>query len=103
MAGQTGGEYHHAQTEASLIDIFEALSIRLHDDGFDHDSLTELARRTFGKFYHARQAADLSLYYREIADELQTTYTLTFKSRRPVHAGTSRGIVISVIRKWRRV
>lgn len=103
MAAQTGGEYHHAQTEDKLIDIFEALSIQLHDDGFDHDSLTELARRTFGKFYHARRAADLRLYYREIADELQTTYTVTFKSRRPVHDGTSRGIDISVLRNGARV
>jgi VWFA-related protein len=103
MASQTGGEYHHAQTEDKLIDIFEALSIRLHDDGFDHDSLNELAKRTFGKFYHARRAADLRLYYREIADELQTTYTVTFKSRRPVHDGTSRGIDISVIRNGIRV
>jgi VWFA-related protein len=103
MASQTGGEYHHAQNEEKLIDIFEALSIQLHDDGFDHEALTELARRTFGKFYHARRAADLRLQYQEIAEELQTTYTVTFKSSRPVHDGTSRGIDISVVRNGLRV
>jgi VWFA-related protein len=103
LASQSGGEYHHAQSEEKLIDIFESLSIQLHDDGFDHDSLNELARRTFGKFYHARKAADLRLHYREIAEELETTYTVTFKSRRQDHDGTSRGIDISVMRNGVRV
>ena len=103
MASQTGGEYHHAQNEETLLAIFEALSIRLHDDGFDHDALTELARRTFGKFYHARQASDLRFQFREIAEELQTTYTVTFQSRRQVHDGTARGVDISVVRAGQRL
>jgi hypothetical protein len=34
---------------------------------------------------------------------LQTAYTVTFKSRRPVHDGTSRGVDVSVVRSGVRV
>src|SRR5262249_20156549 len=43
MAIQTGGEYYHADSEERLIEIFENLSIKLHDDGFDRESLEYLA------------------------------------------------------------
>src|SRR5262249_3667828 len=103
MANETGGAYYHAENEEKLIAIFQSPSIQLHDDGFDRDSLEQLARQTFGKFYHARKAADLRLQFQEIAEELQTTYTATFRSRRPVHDGTSRGVDISVVRAGARV
>lgn len=103
MARQTGGEFHHARNEADLIQIFEALSIQLHDDGFDEKSLRQLAETTGGKFYHARNASDLQLYYRDLAEELQSTYTVTFASRRQVHDGTARGIDISVVRNGTRL
>src|SRR5262249_9647883 len=61
-----------------------------------------LARQTYGKFYHARQASDLRLQFKEISEELQTAYTVTFKSRRPVHDGTSRGVDVSVVRSGAR-
>jgi len=98
MARQTGGEFHHARNEDDLVQIFEDLSIQLHDDGFDEKSLKELAEATGGKFMHARNAAQLQFLYKELAEELQSTYTVTFPSRRQVHDGTSRGIDISVIR-----
>ncbi|MBY0521996.1 MAG: VWA domain-containing protein [Gemmataceae bacterium] len=103
MATATGGEYHHARNENDLVQIFENLSIQLHDDGFDHEVLTQLASATGGKFYHARKASELRLHYQELAEELQTTYTVTLASRRPVHDGTSRGIDISVVRNGVRV
>lgn len=103
MAKETGGQYHHAEDAEKLVQIFEDLSIELHDDGFDHQSLVELAEATGGKFYHARNAKELALYYRELSDELQSTYTVTFPSRRPSHDGTSRGIDIYVVRKGRPV
>ncbi len=103
MASQTGGEFHHAANEQKLIEVFEALSIQLHDDGFDHESLAWLAAETGGKFRHARQASELRLVYRELAEELQMTYTVTFPSRRPSHDGTARGIDISVVRNGVRV
>ena len=98
LALETGGTYHHARTAADLNRIFEDLSIQLHDDGIDEESLRELADKTGGKFFHARDVADLARFYGAVADELQTTYTVTFPSRRPAHDGTSRGIDISVVR-----
>lgn len=103
MASASGGEYHHARNEEALVQIFEDLSIQLHDDGFDYQSLEELAKATGGKFYHARDAAQLRLHYKDLAEELQSTYTVTFASRRPVHDGTLRGIDISVMREGVRV
>jgi VWFA-related protein len=103
IARETGGQYHHAQNEDKLVQIFEDLSIELHDDGFDHDSLVELATATGGRFYHARNARDLQLHYRELSEVLQTTYTVTFPSQRPSHDGTSRGIDIYVVRHGKAV
>jgi hypothetical protein len=98
MAQQTGGEYHHAQNEERLYQIFEDLSIQLHDDGIDRDALAGLAAATGGKFYHVQDASKLPLYYQELSAELQNTYTVTFPSQRPTHDGTARGIDISVVR-----
>lgn len=103
LAQLTGGEYHHAQNEEKLFQIFEDLSIQLHDDGIDQDALEQMAAATGGQFYHARDASKLHLYYQELAHELQSTYTATFPSRRPSHDGTARGIDISVMRNGLRV
>jgi VWFA-related protein len=103
IAKETGGQYHHASNEEKLVQIFEDLSIELHDDGFDHDSLVDLASATGGRFYHARNARDLQLHYRELSEVLQSTYTVTFPSQRPSHDGTSRGIDIYVVRQGKPV
>jgi VWFA-related protein len=103
MAARTGGDFHHARNEDDLVQIFEDLSIQLHDDGFDERSLRELAEATGGKFYHARDASQLRILYENLAEELQSTYTVTFPSSRPTHDGTSRGIDISVVRSGRRL
>jgi hypothetical protein len=94
MAEQTGGSYHHATDQQSLFDIFEKLSIDLHDDGIDEKSLRSLAEETGGKYHPARDVSKLHLIYQELAEELQSTYTVTFPSRRSSHDGTARGIDI---------
>jgi VWFA-related protein len=98
MARETGGTYHPVRTEQRLFEIFENLSIQLHDDGIDEESLRQLAEQTGGKYYPARDISRLHLIYEELAQELQTTYTVTFPSHRQSHDGTSRGIDISVVR-----
>lgn len=103
LAEQTGGTYHHARNEEKLIAAFEALSIQLYDDGFDQEVLARLAQETGGKFAHVRKAADLQLKYGELSEELQTTWRVTFRSHRPVHDGTSRGIDVSVLRQGLRI
>jgi VWFA-related protein len=98
MARETGGTFHHARTSQSLFEIFESLSIQLHDDGIDEATLRQLAEETGGKYYPARDISKLQLIYGELAERLQTTYTVTFPSQRQSHDGTSRGIDISVTR-----
>jgi VWFA-related protein len=103
MAKETGGSYHHAENQQSLFDIFEKLSIDLHDDGIDEKSLRALAEETGGKYYLARDVSELHLIYEKWAGELQSTYTVTFASPRSVNDGTARGIDITVERGGRLV
>jgi VWFA-related protein len=98
MAKETGGQYYPARNQQRLYEIFENLSIELHDDGIDEASLRQLAEETGGKYYLARNVEDLQLRFQEVAAELDTTYIATFASRRPQHDGTARGIDIVVER-----
>jgi len=103
MASDTGGTYHHASNPQRLFEIFEDLSIQLHDDGIDEGALRKLADETGGRYFHARDLAQLKFIYEGLADELQTTYTVTFPSLRQDYDGTSRDINISVWRKGAQV
>jgi VWFA-related protein len=103
MADETGGKYFHAGSERKLIEVFENLSIDLHDDGIDEESLTRLARETGGKYTHVKDLSQLSLLYERLAEELQSTYKVTFVSRRASFDGTARGIDVRVVRDGRTV
>ncbi|HEY7424141.1 MAG TPA: VWA domain-containing protein [Gemmataceae bacterium] len=96
MAAETGGKYFHAGSEKRLFEIFEKLSIDLHDDGINEPELRTLAEKTGGRFFWARDASKLPQFFTSLATELQSTYTATFRSRRPNNDGTARGIDISV-------
>jgi Mg-chelatase subunit ChlD len=103
LAESTGGKYFHASNQQQLFDIFEQLSIDLHDEGIDEAALKKLAEKTGGKYYPARDVSRLHLIFGELAEELQTTWTVTFASRRSSHDGTARGIDVSVSRGGARV
>jgi VWFA-related protein len=103
MAQETGGTYHHAETQQKLFEIFENLSIELHDDGIDEASLKRLAAETGGSYHPARNVSELQLIYSRLADELQTTYVVTFPSQRSSHDGTARGIDVSLWRGGTRI
>jgi hypothetical protein len=75
----------------------------LHDDGIDEESLTRLARETGGKYTHVKDLSQLSLLYERLAEELQSTYKVTFVSRRASFDGTARGIDVRVVRDGRTV
>jgi VWFA-related protein len=98
MAGETGGTYHHARNKQTLYEIFENLSIQLHDDGVDESALNQLADQTGGKYFPAQDISRLSFIYEGLAEELQTTYTVTFPSLRQEDDGTARDVAIGV---WR--
>src|SRR5258708_4988026 len=97
MAKATGGEYFHAENQQKLYDIFEKLSIDLHDDGIDEQALQTLAKETGGKYYPGRDVSKLSLIFDELSEDLESTYTVTYPSRHP-DDGTARKIDISVVR-----
>ncbi len=103
MAKETGGDYYHAGSAKKLLDVFEALSIQLHDDGIDEESLKALASETGGKYFHAGDIEKLSLIYEGLAAELGSTYRITFTSRRPGHDGTARGIDVSIEQNGKRI
>jgi VWFA-related protein len=103
MAKATGGDYYHAGTAEKLRELFESLSIELHDDGIDEKSLRALADETGGTYTHVSKVEELKFIYEKLADELQTTYKVTFASRRSSHDGTARGIDVSVVRRGVRV
>ena len=44
-----------AENEQALVQLFEDLSIELHDDGIDEISLGTLAAQTGGKYYAAKK------------------------------------------------
>lgn len=103
MADESGGKFFHVKNRERLIEVFEQLSIDLHDDGIDENSLRELADKTGGKYFHASDIKNLHLYYEQLAEELQSTYTVTYPSRRSSYDGTTRGIDISIGRNGVRI
>jgi VWFA-related protein len=103
MASRTGGKYRHAGNQQELINLFEELSIDLHDDGIDEASLRQLADQTGGHYYHVKDVSKLGAAFSQLSTDLQSTYTATWPSRRPSHDGTARGIDISVVRGGVRV
>jgi VWFA-related protein len=98
MARETHGTYHHAENQQKLYEIFEDLSIQLHDEGVDEKSLRRLADETGGRYVPAHDVSQLEFRFKELAEQLQSTYTVTFPSVRTTNDGTARGIDIQVFR-----
>jgi hypothetical protein len=94
IAKETGGEYFHVLQPDALMDIFEELSVSIHDDGIDESSLQKLAAETGGKYYHIQNADELALNFEAVAKYIQSSYPVTFASKRNFHDGTTRGLVI---------
>ena len=99
MAKETRGEYYHAGNEKKLLELFENLSIELHDDGIDEKSLKDLAEQTGGKYKHVSKISELQFIYEQLADELQTTYKVTFESNRSSQDGTARAVDVKIVRQ----
>lgn len=94
IAEASGGRYYHVRHPDQLTEVFEELSIRLHDDGIDEFALRRLAEETGGEYYHVSDADRLANVFERVATRLEHTYAITFRSRRQRHDGTSRGIEI---------
>jgi VWFA-related protein len=100
MARATGGRYYHAKNEKALLDIFENLSIELHDDGIDEIALRKLAGESGGLYYPAKNVADLKLILEQVSEKLtQKRYAVTVKSPRQVRDGTARNVSVKLVRR----
>ena len=100
LANETGGRYYHARDEASLMEIFENLSIQLHDDGVDEISLKRLAQETGGQYYAVADVGRLRLALEQISEALQhKTYEVVFPSLIQKRDGTRRMVSLKLVRR----
>ena len=51
--------------------VFENLSMKLHDDGIDEGTLGELAEKTGGRYFHAKEIGSLELKLKDITTGMQ--------------------------------
>ncbi|MER3441667.1 MAG: hypothetical protein C4296_09900 [Gemmataceae bacterium] len=96
IASATGGRYYVADDAGKLLEIFEELAIDLHDDGIDEQALATLARETGGQHFHVEEAPKLQDIFARISGQLSSEFSIRFRSRRPIHDGTARGIAIHI-------
>ncbi len=100
MADATKGRYYHAKNQQALLDIFENLSIELHDDGIDEIALRKLALETGGLYYPAKNVDQLKLILEQVTEKItQKRYAVTFKSKRQVRDGTARNVALRLVRR----
>ncbi len=99
MATETGGEYFHAKNKDKLLEIFEALSIKLHDDGIDEISLRKIAEATGGKYFPAKEASKLRLILTEVGKTMQREVReVEFPSLNQRGVGDVRHITLRLLR-----
>jgi VWFA-related protein len=99
MAQETGGEYFHARNKDRLLEIFEKLSIKLHDDGIDEVSLKKLAEATHGEYHPAKEASKLKLILTEVGKTLQREVReVVFHTLNERLDGSQRQIALRLVR-----
>ncbi|MBI1832814.1 MAG: VWA domain-containing protein [Planctomycetes bacterium] len=101
MADETGGKFYHAKTADDLINIFENLSIQLHDDGIDEYSLKRIARETGGQYFPVKDANKLKVILEEVGKTIQReTFesTIVFPSHNQRADGKQRNVTLRLIR-----
>lgn len=94
LADATDGKFYHIESPEKLTDIFEELSIDLHDDGIDEQALQKLAASTGGMYHHVREIDKLQAAFAQLASTVENTHSIRFRSKRERHDGTARGIEI---------
>jgi VWFA-related protein len=100
MANETGGRYYHAKNKDSLLEIFENLSIQLHDDGIDEFALGQLAQQTGGQYYPAKNVSELKLVLEQAAKNIQKQgYEVSFLSLNQRADGTERNVGLKLVRR----
>jgi len=99
MAKQTSGKFYHAENEKKLLQDFEDLTNKLHDDGVNEDSLIQLAGETGGRYYSAKNVEKLDFILEEVTKKIQaTSHSETFKSLSQVADGRRRDVTLKLLR-----
>ncbi len=99
MAGETGGKYFHARDKAALMEIFENLSVALHDEGIDEVSLTRIAQETGGTYHPAKDVSKLQFVLEQVSQSIQRkTYQVVFPSMNQRRDGTQRNVALRLVR-----
>lgn len=94
IAEITGGRYYGVSNPAHLQEVFERLSIDIHDEGIDEAALRTLAERTGGRYFHAEQSGELAREFRQALQQIEATLTVTYLSPRRRQDGTPSRIEI---------
>ncbi len=94
LAAATDGRFFHIESQDKLTEVFEELSIELHDDGIDEQALQRLSAATGGQYYHVRQIDKLQEAFSQLAATVDNTHSVKYISKRARHDGTARGIEI---------
>jgi len=99
LADETGGQYYYAGNQSKLMEHFESLAIRIHDDGIDEASLQQLSQETGGRYYPAKNVADLKIIMQNVTSTIQPKiYTIVFPSLRQVRDGHTRHVSLKLVR-----
>jgi uncharacterized protein with von Willebrand factor type A (vWA) domain len=99
MAQATGGKFYHAKSKDALIEIFENLSIQLHDDGIDEDALKQIAKATGGQYYPAKNVTDLKFILEQVTQNIQReSHEIVFASLNQRADGTQRNVTLKLVR-----
>jgi VWFA-related protein len=100
MANETGGQYFPVADKDKLLEIFEKLSIELHDDGIDETSLKQIAKDTGGLYYHAKDVNKLQLILKEVSKSLEReAYQIDVASLNPRLDGTKSVFALRLVRE----
>jgi Mg-chelatase subunit ChlD len=100
MADATGGKYYHAKNKDALVEIFENLSIQLHDDGIDELALKLIAKETGGQYYPAKNVSELKLILEQVTKSIQReSYEVVFESLVQRADGTQRNVTLKLVRQ----
>ena len=98
MADETGGEYFHANNKDDLIQIFEKLSLKLHDSGIDEVTLREMAEKTGGEYHRVENIKNLKTVLKDVTIDMSPKpFRVTVESKFQAGVGLARNVTIAIV------
>jgi VWFA-related protein len=100
LAKASGGKYYHAKTKDDLVEIFENLSIQLHDDGIDEATLKLLSSETGGQYFPAKNVTELKFILEQVTKNIQReSYEIVFPSLNQRADGAVREVTLKLVQR----